>query len=375
MATPLSADAMLSALRAEGVNVRENTGWRTHNRNHKGAWGPVEGVVIHHTAGRDSLRFCIDGNASLPGPLCHAHLAKNGTLTVIANGRANHAGSFAANAHNAVLNASSTHPLPAATEPIDGNRHYYGIEVENLGNGTDQYPAEQYDQTVRWAAAICRAHGWSAQRVIGHKEGTRRKIDPHGPVAGRGDFDMNTFRADVAARLRRGAVPAPTPTPEVPDMPNHLYFERKDPVTLTPGTWYTVTWDRVWAPGKGWNDRSRVQTLLSGEHLFSLDVGARFEGTTRDANGEHVSGLAHGQEVQVRVGRNSRPKGGEWKRAKSWSIDSPVHDAGGLHVAHHWQGHLPGSDDNRLVVDILIPGGGRPVKLDGLVASLFAWPL
>ncbi|WP_050511757.1 peptidoglycan recognition protein family protein [Streptomyces rimosus] len=194
MATPLTAARLLAALKAEGVTVREHAGWRTHNRNDKGPWGGVNGIVIHHTAGASSLDLVWSGTAALPGPLCHTHLAKNGTATMVGHGRANHAGTFARNAHQAVVAESPVHPRPDAAEPVDGNRHYYGIEIENLGDGRDPYPAVQYDQAVRWAAAICRAHGWTHHSVIGHKEGTRRKIDP--------SFDMNAFRAGVAERLK-----------------------------------------------------------------------------------------------------------------------------------------------------------------------------
>lgn len=197
MATPLSAAALVAALKREGVKVSERySGWRTHNRNHMGAWGGVNGVLIHHTAGRDSRALCYNGRSDLPGPLCHTHLAKDGTATMISAGRANHAGPVAMNAHTAVVNESSTHPRPSrASGTTDGNAHYYGIEIENLGTGKDPYPAAQYDAAVRWAAAICRAHGWSADSVVGHKEtSVEGKPDP--------SFDMNTFRKDVAARLK-----------------------------------------------------------------------------------------------------------------------------------------------------------------------------
>lgn len=231
MATPPTAERFLAILRAEGVRTAEATGWRNHNRNHKGAWGPVNGVVIHHTAGTSSLRLCIEGTADLPGPLCHTHLSKTGVATLVGWGRANHAGTFAANAHNAVVHEAAMHPRPDASEPIDGNRHYYGIEIENLGNGKDPYPAVQYDQAVRWAAAICRLHGWTANSVIGHKEGTRRKIDPRGPIEGRGELTMDRFRADVAERLKHPAswTPGPitTPKPEEDDMPLTIDDVRK----------------------------------------------------------------------------------------------------------------------------------------------------
>lgn len=197
MATPLTPDAFVRALKAEGLNVVEHAGWRTHNRAGHGPWGPMNGVTIHHTAGRDSKNLVWTGTADLDGPLCHTHLAKDGVATMIANGRANHAGTFAQNAYDAVVNESAVHPRPDAAEPVDGNAHFYGIEIENLGDGKDIYPSVQYDAAVRWAAAICRAHGWSENSVIGHKEGTRRKVDP--------SFGMNGFRADVAERLKHPA--------------------------------------------------------------------------------------------------------------------------------------------------------------------------
>ncbi|MFI1111257.1 N-acetylmuramoyl-L-alanine amidase [Streptomyces physcomitrii] len=199
MATPLSADKMIAALRAEGVAPVEREGWRTHNRNEAGPWGGVNGVLIHHTAGRDSLDLVWDGRSDLPGPLAHTHLAKNGTATMTGNGRANHAGRAARNAFDAVVAESSTHPAPsAASGTVDGNQHFYGIEIENLGDGDDPYPGAQYDKAVRWAAAICRAHGWTQHSVVGHKEtSVEGKIDP--------SFSMNSFRAKVADRLSHDA--------------------------------------------------------------------------------------------------------------------------------------------------------------------------
>lgn len=208
MATPLTADRLLAALKAEGVRVAERSGWRTHNRNHVGTWGPVNGLVIHHTAGVSSLDLCWTGMTGLPGPLCHTHLAKTGIATMVGHGRANHAGGFTQNAHDAVVKESSTHPRPSGAESVDGNRHYYGIEIENLGNGRDPYPTEQYDAAVRWAAAICRAHGWTSHSIIGHKEGTTRKIDP--------SFDMDTFRDAVEARLAHDASWTPQEEDDLP---------------------------------------------------------------------------------------------------------------------------------------------------------------
>jgi hypothetical protein len=206
----MTADEWLDNLEAEGVDVRGYQSWRTYGRDAATGkiFGPVNGVVIHHTAGTDSLVLCYTGITGLPGPLCHTHLAKTGVANMLSIRRANHAGTFAQNAHNAVLAESAVHPAPDSDEPVDGNDHYYGIEIENFGNGTDSYPWKQYVAAVKWATAICRHHGWTENSVIGHKEGTTRKIDPKGPVAGPDgtfQFTMARFRADVADAL---ALPA-----------------------------------------------------------------------------------------------------------------------------------------------------------------------
>lgn len=197
----------LDALEAEGVNVTGYEDWKTHGRDAATGktFGAANGVVIHHTAGVSSLSLCYNGTSSLPGPLCHTHLSKTAVARMLSVRRANHAGTFAQNAHNAVLAESPVHPYPDEAEPVDGNDHYYGLEIENLGDGEDPYPWVQYVAAVKWATAICRHHGWTEHSVIGHKEGTRRKIDPKGPIQGGPLFTMDRFRTHVKEAL---ALPA-----------------------------------------------------------------------------------------------------------------------------------------------------------------------
>ncbi|MGW5928093.1 N-acetylmuramoyl-L-alanine amidase [Streptomyces anulatus] len=224
MATPLSADRQLKALRDEGVKVSERAGWRTNNRNHKGAWGPVYGVMIHHTVSSGdaaSVELCYSGHSALPGPLCHGVGRNDGTIALVSSARANHAGLGDDDVLRAVINET---PLPAPNEATtDGNRHYYGLEIVNLGDNKDTYTKGQYRAAVLWAAALCRAHGWSERSVIGHKEWQPGKIDPRGPIEGGGSFSMPQFRADVKAQLaaKPGTDPAPAPTtpPKETDVP------------------------------------------------------------------------------------------------------------------------------------------------------------
>ncbi|QFQ97817.1 N-acetylmuramoyl-L-alanine amidase [Streptomyces phaeolivaceus] len=192
MATPLSAAAFEAALRAEGVTLKEHSNWSTHNRNAVGAWGPAQGVMLHHTAGSNSVALCRTGMTNLPGPLCIAVIAKDGTVHLVGYGRTNHAGRGSTAAYDAVRHGTAIPSRPGA-DAVDGNAHFYGFEIENLGNGRDPYPDAQLAAVERVAAAVCRAHGWGAGRVIGHKEWTTRKIDP--------TFSMAGMRTRITKRL------------------------------------------------------------------------------------------------------------------------------------------------------------------------------
>ncbi|WP_018385673.1 peptidoglycan recognition protein family protein [Wenjunlia vitaminophila] len=195
MATPMSADRFLSALKKEGLKVVEVGSWRTHNRNHKGAWGPVHGVMLHHTVTSGtaaSVRICRDGYTGLPGPLCHGVIDKAGTVHLVGYGRANHAGLGDDDVLQAVI---AERTLPQDNEAnTDGNARFYGFECINLGDGHDPWPAAQLEAIEKAAAAVCRVHGWNHMSVIGHLEWQPGKIDPRG-------FTMWGMRARIGDRL------------------------------------------------------------------------------------------------------------------------------------------------------------------------------
>ncbi|URM90087.1 peptidoglycan-binding protein [Streptomyces sp. MRC013] len=225
MAVPLSPDRLLAALRAEGVRVVERPGWRTHHRNHAGAWGPVSGVMIHHTVTSGttaSVALCSRGYDGLPGPLCHGVVAKDGTVHLVGGGRANHAGGGDPSVLQAVVTETygTRPPVPRAhqgsPDAVDGNARFYGFECVNLGDGSDPWPAAQLDAVERASAALCRAHGWGARSVIGHLEWSDHKSDPRG-------FAMSGMRERVRKRL--GAAPSPQrPTAPKPAAPRHQPF-------------------------------------------------------------------------------------------------------------------------------------------------------
>lgn len=174
-----------------GLKVAEQPGWIDRGR---AEMGQVRGVICHHTAGPEtgnmpSLGLITNGRPDLAGPLCQLGLGRDGTFYLVAAGRANHAG-----AGN--WQGSTT-----------GNSSFIGIEAENSGKPSDPWPEIQMDAFRHGVAAILRKIGADASMCCGHKEyalPAGRKIDP--------DFNMNQFRADVAAILD-SKTPAPSPIP------------------------------------------------------------------------------------------------------------------------------------------------------------------
>ena len=189
---------LADALRAEGLRVVEYPGWREKSNGNN--FDEISGVIMHHTgANNASAASIFNGRPDLRGPLSQIHLARDGTVTVVAAGCANHAGTGAL-------------PwLPKGT----GNRRTIGIEAANDGGGTpgkphrSSWPEAQYNAYVRLVKVILHETGWGADRVASHQE--YDKGDP-ATFEGKWDpgaIDMNIFRADVA----RLALTPPPPQP------------------------------------------------------------------------------------------------------------------------------------------------------------------
>lgn len=168
-------------LRAAGCKTVELAGWQKRGR---AEMGTVKGVLCHHTAGSKtgnapSLNLIVNGRPDLPGPLSHLHLARDGTFTVIAAGKCNHAG------------PGDWHGVTT------GNSNFIGIEAENAGDGSDPWPDVQVEAYARGCAAILKHIGAPAIMCAGHKEYALprgRKIDP--------SFDMTAFRQKVSAFMQ-----------------------------------------------------------------------------------------------------------------------------------------------------------------------------
>lgn len=230
MAAPLSDQTLVSILRDENVKLREVPGWQKHNRNPGRAWGPINGVMVHHTGSNTSgngeaynRNILWSGYSGLPGPLCHFGVAPDGTVWLNSNGRANHAGGGDPNVLTKVVAESYSALKPAIGNSggTDGNRHFYGLEV--MYSGGSAMSSAQHDSVVRICAAICRHYGWSAKSTIGHREWSADKWDP-------GATDMDKLRADVQRQIdaTTTAQPAPaTPTDPLEEIMG-WYDSKKD---------------------------------------------------------------------------------------------------------------------------------------------------
>lgn len=201
MSTPITPAQLLIRAKKFGVPVHANTvrgiPWTEHNRNGHGSFSDVHGVMIHHT-GDDAtddadFRVLWNGRSDLPGPLCHVGIRDNGTVELISSGRANHAGIGDAVVLDRVIaeNYGDAPPKPRS-DSVDGNANFYGAEL--MYSGSHAPTDAQLRSAVSWAACLCDFHGWNEKSVIGHKEWTRRKVDP-------GGITMTHFRELVRITL------------------------------------------------------------------------------------------------------------------------------------------------------------------------------
>ena len=174
-------------LRAVGLNVVEVAGWQTRGAD---SFNP-RGSVDHHTAGprsgnAPSLGVVVNGRSDLPGPLCNVLVGRNNTCYVVAAGRANHAGA-------------------GGWRGLSGNSSVFGVERENVGDGSEPWRQDQTQTAAKVHAALISSHGGDSSLVCEHKEwAPKRKIDAFG-------VDGNQMRTMVAANLKGSAPVAPAP--------------------------------------------------------------------------------------------------------------------------------------------------------------------
>lgn len=211
MSAPMTAAQIVSQLKKWHITYETISGWETHNRNFKGPWGPVNGFIWHHTGADVSnaeaksyaATTLYNGITNLPGPLCQFSIGLDGTVYLVGWGRANHAGGGDPAVLSHVTNEDfidQLHPKFGNSNGVDGNAHFYGVEIQYSGN----HPMSdaQYKTALRLSAAILDFHGWTEKSVIGHGEWSADKWDPG--YAPDKIMAMPGVRADVKNTLANG---------------------------------------------------------------------------------------------------------------------------------------------------------------------------
>lgn len=215
MSSPITSKRFLELCEKWGIKtIATHSNWASHNRNAKGEWNDLNGVMLHHTGKFTSVQqmaeLLWDGYAGLPGPLCHAGIDPAGILRLTGWGRANHAGLGSSATLTRVVNSNypKTGNITPGKADTDGNRHFYGFEI--MADGITPITEAQRITAVRISAALCTEHGWKAD-VIGHGEWQQGKWDlgAHGKLV-----DFSVIRSEVAQAMKEGPLPKrPTPKP------------------------------------------------------------------------------------------------------------------------------------------------------------------
>lgn len=360
MATPVSADRFLAALRAEGLKVVEVGDWKNRNRNHKGPWGPVNGVMLHHTVTGpkvNGVTLCRDGYASLPGPLCHGVIRRDGSVHLVGYGRTNHAGGGDPDVLSAVIreNYGDRPPTPNVgnDDGVDGNAHFIGFECENDGEG-EPWPAVQIEAMVRASAAVCRIYDWGAKSAIAHKEWSDDKSDPNGP----GFPGMTAMRVRIDERLAhaanwsRTATTTPPKTPAAPatspsgattvTAPNMTVLGRLADLTVQPGQELDLYWDAEWSDPLGQHGAGGKTVITNSDYSAVINVISSTGAVDIRPTEEDAAGAKMGAGIFVRASQGGAV---------------PVN----------------GGVNNRLVFTVKNPGT-TAVTVGELRLVLFAWP-
>jgi len=153
-------------------------GWNSRRIDPYNGQSDFWGVLLHHTAGTNSLNWIVNTNPYAPVRACHFLINRDGTVEVVSGVGAYHAGK------------GGPWRFPnGPTIPRDlGNRHLYGIEIESLGSSSkidgslEGMSLEQVISTAILSAALLNAmrRGWrslTVSRVIRHRNWTARKPD------------------------------------------------------------------------------------------------------------------------------------------------------------------------------------------------------
>lgn len=182
MSIPTRVGHVAYQLLTRGVTVVEVPGWEDRGA---GPMDDIRGMVMHHTASpRDagnaaSLRVVTFGRADLRNSLCMWHVARDGTVHLVAAGVSWHAGRSRW-LHDRAL-----------------NRIYAGVEAEHDGAGEPWTPASIAAQEAI-DVEMAREFGFEPDETVAEH---REVAVPYGRKTDRAGVSGPAWRARVAAAL------------------------------------------------------------------------------------------------------------------------------------------------------------------------------
>lgn len=178
----------VSAANAVEADVYYEEDWDDPEIAGNGPWNPSY-VLLHHTAGTNSLDWIVNGGDWQPVRLANLLVDKDGTLHVAAGRKSYHAGKGG----------------PLADVPQDKmNDFSIGIEIESMGASKDITQAQK-DTVVQFTRQWLKDGNLTVDKVYNHKDWSPTKRDTLYPI--------EEWRLLIAGTL------PPDPEPEPPDEP------------------------------------------------------------------------------------------------------------------------------------------------------------
>lgn len=174
----VSPTRLVNKLRAHKVPFELVPGYASKGIDPYNGRSDFKGVLLHHTAGTNSLNYIVNTNPYAPVRACHFLVQRDGTVQVVSAVGAYHAGK-----------GGPVTLAKGVTIPKDqGNQYLYGIEIEskgttpNIGKALGGMTVDQVVSTGLLCAALLNAMRptWKSlpvTRVIRHRDWTPRKID------------------------------------------------------------------------------------------------------------------------------------------------------------------------------------------------------
>ena len=175
----VSPKRLANKLRRHAVKHAFVNGWDSPKIDPFNGNSDFMGVMLHHTAGTNSLNWIVNTNPYAPVRACHFLVTRSGLVQVVSGVGAYHAGK----------GGPWRFPNGQIIAKDSGNRFFYGIEIESLGeemaikDGPKAINANQVVETAKLCAALLDAmaigpRSLPVNRVIRHRDWAfGRKVD------------------------------------------------------------------------------------------------------------------------------------------------------------------------------------------------------